>query len=436
MSRTKVGLVGIAAAAILALSATPSGAAEPTVALETLQVGNGWSWTSPTTTTTIVHPPQVSTESRDLAPTIDTRTKATETVTRTNGSAYSSQVQQPINPDGTSTWPAKRGVIPVQFKLTKADVTEQATKTTTESQSCVPHETRTKTVTSQTTSKTPSFVSIGTDDNPVNDWSALGWTGPTWLQVKHIDQLRADFSWLEGSSHGGSLRWSIRLADSRTVNVYYGDEPDWTGTGGSGVNLYAEPGLRFDTSQVGGTFYDTKAHMLELVGDAYVERISLVVDSAWQHTDQRLQLGFVGVAFNTNALVGWFAYNHNTIPQLSSSSQTSYSDWTSTEPTCGPWTENAPTYSAWVPIGTSNPVQTNEPPAFIRVERQATDTTPLDVIEELSSAQGDTTGAFRQIDGKYMYNLKAETLQKGSFKVYMVIDGQKVLTNPGVFELR
>jgi len=68
--------------------------------------------------------------------------------------------------------------------------------------------------------------------------------------------------------------------------------------------------------------------------------------------------------------------------------------------------------------------------------KQATDTTPIDVIEELSSAQGDTTGQFRQIDGKYMYNLKAESLQKGSFKVYMVIGGTQVMNNPGVFELR
>jgi hypothetical protein len=31
---------------------------------------------------------------------------------------YAAQVQQPINPDGSSVWAAKRGVIPVQFKLT------------------------------------------------------------------------------------------------------------------------------------------------------------------------------------------------------------------------------------------------------------------------------------------------------------------------------
>ena len=86
--------------------------------------------------------------------------------------------------------------------------------------------------------------------------------------------------------------------------------------------------------------------------------------------------------------------------------------------------------------GTSNPVQTNEAPAQIRVEKINTDPTPVDVIEPLSSAQGDTSGSFRQIDGKYMYNLKAETLGKGNFKVFMVIDGTRVETAPGVFELR
>jgi hypothetical protein len=32
------------------------------------------------------------------------------------GHQYAAQVQQPINPDNTSVWPAKRGVIPVRSK--------------------------------------------------------------------------------------------------------------------------------------------------------------------------------------------------------------------------------------------------------------------------------------------------------------------------------
>jgi hypothetical protein len=78
---------------------------------------------------------------------------------------------------------------------------------------------------------------------------------------------------------------------------------------------------------------------------------------------------------------------------------------------------------------------TNEPVAFIQVEKLRTDPTQADVIEPLSSAQGDVTGQFRQVDGKYIYNLKAETLGTGSFRVYMVIDNVKILT-AGVFELR
>ena len=39
--------------------------------------------------------------------------------------------------------------------------------------------------------------------------------------------------------------------------------------------------LRYDTSQVGGTFYDTYANAMTLVGDMAIIRASLVLDSGW-----------------------------------------------------------------------------------------------------------------------------------------------------------
>src|SRR5713101_3260150 len=56
-----------------------------------------------------------------------TDTTSSSTVTST---AYKAAVQQPINPDGSSSWPAKRGVIPVQFSLSTATKTVTTTTET------------------------------------------------------------------------------------------------------------------------------------------------------------------------------------------------------------------------------------------------------------------------------------------------------------------
>jgi hypothetical protein len=50
------------------------------------------------------------------------------------------------------------------------------------------------------------------------------------------------------------------------------------------------------------------------------------------------------------------------------------------------------------------------PSAYIKVKK-FNDGVGYEVVNEtLSSAQGDDSGKFRQIDGKYMYNLKIESL--------------------------
>jgi hypothetical protein len=77
------------------------------------------------------------------------------------------------------------------------------------------------------------------------------------------------------------------------------------------------------------------------------------------------------------------------------------------------------------------------PSAYIKVKK-FNDGVGYEVVNEtLSSAQGDDSGKFRQIDGKYMYNLKIESLTgPGDYRVYMNINGQDVLTSPGEFSLR
>ena len=381
MSRTRVGLVGIVAAGLMLMSAGAASAAPETTtstAREVLDLGNGWFSNSPVTTDV----------TKDVTQQPRTRTVA----------GYTSQVQQPINPDNTSTWPAKRGVIPVQFKLTKSEKVEQTTDT----------------ITDTTTVKTPRFESVCDDSD--SGYSVIGKYAqiPDGTTVADITKVQADFGWLDGQSAGGSLRWDIGT-EFGDLHVYYGDSHAWTGQAGSNVNLMNAIDDRFDdgnTSVAGGTFYNTKAQMLDKLGAAKVNNVSLVVDSCWANGDQRLNVA--------SATVGINGVDSTTVNPLAPRTTTSH--------VVTPGT-------VWSQVSTSS-VQTNEPVAFIKVVKVATDGTPIDIMEELSSAQGDTSGQFRQIDSKYMYNLKAETLGKANFKVYMVVDGVQVMNNPGVFELR
>jgi hypothetical protein len=383
MSRIRIALVGVVAAGLMPMSAGAASASESvetSVVNEVLNLEGGWYIASPTktTVTTSESDPVVSTsESKD----------------------YKAQIQQPINPDSTSTWPAKRGVIPVQFKLSEQTKTTSVTKVT-------------KTV---KTEKAPSFQSrCQTEDDPVDNYSYVSFYPASSMTIAGITSLKADYEWLVGSNHGGgSLRWMIHTT-AGSIEVPYGEIPNYlTDPGQSGVNLITLGDNRFNTTALGGPYYNSWTNVLNGWGDLEVHHFDLIVDGCWTGADQVLDLQSASVNQASKL-----------IPELvlvSNHSATEESD----------------------PVTTSAWVQTNQVPAKIVVEKRASDPTVYDGIEQLSSAQGDSTGQFRQIDGKYMYNLKAETLGVGNFNVYIAPDGYtnaqgnaKVLVSPGVFELK
>jgi hypothetical protein len=261
-----------------------------------------------------------------------------------SSSSYQSSIQQPIDADGSSTWQAKRGQIPVKFKVTATS--------------------------------TKAFQSL--QSGGVNAYSALNFT-PTSLTVSQLTSLSAAYSFTTGSNHGGSLRWSISTPVGE-VFVYYGDEPNYTGTPNqSGTNMIADTSaLRVDTGQVGGTFYDTWAHALELVGSQPVNRASLVLDGGWGG-DQILNLSSAEVNGNSHAFVAG-----------------------------------------------SSTTQTNAAPAYITLTRLGpADGDPVDE-NLITSVQGDTGKQYRQVDGMYMYNLdlKALNLGSGQYRVFISVNHQ------------
>jgi hypothetical protein len=388
MSRIRTALVGVVAAGLMLMSAGAASAAPSSVTeFDNIALGDSWWLESSTEITTDV-------------------TTTTSTESQTIPGSYKAQVQQPINPDGTSTWPAKRGVIPVQFKLTKSDTVQRKTDTTT----------------TTTVTKVPSFKSIGSDSESHNDWAALTHVPPSGTTVASLTDIRSDFDWLNGSTnHTGSLRWVISTP-AGNIDAYYGSLPNFTDNGGpgSGDNLIAQTDARFDPP--GGEWVKTWNDIVGTYGTQPVLSVYLVVDAG----DQELDLHGATVNGSHKGVLDSYTGGHDTVEA-----------WSPGQP------DVVTVPGTWETISTSAGVQTNAVPAKIVVIKSPNDPTPIDVSEPLSSAQGDTSGYFRQIDGKYMYNLKAETLGKGSFNVYIAPDGYtnaqsdaRVLENPGVFELK
>ncbi len=114
------------------------------------------------------------------------------------------------------------------------------------------------------------------------------------LIFKKIHYLATDYLFKEGDCAGGAPRFSIAIdmngdgdftqPEDGHVFVYLGEAPNWDncGTGWQNTdNLLTSPDSRFDTTQVGGTFYDTYANALALVGDKRVVYVSLDLDGGW-----------------------------------------------------------------------------------------------------------------------------------------------------------
>jgi hypothetical protein len=309
----------------------------------------------------------------------------------TTETLYRAMVRPPINADGSSNFPKRRGVIPVQFDMASA------TKTI---------------VTTNTTTGPVVFESIGSDGAEDNDFSYLSFALTAPVPFADLNELVADYSFAQGNCGGGSLRWSVRIdvkdtpadtTDDPPVYVYFGDMPNFTDcTGGvnndSGDNLIGSSDARFDLTQIGGPYYGTYADALALIGGKLVTRASLVVDGGWL-ADQKVDL--------TGASVDGATWTP--IPEGTS---TSTSDTT---------TGFAKTCAL--------------PQAMLRWSK--IDGLPDGAINEAESIQPKDAGAYyRFVDCKYIYNLDVTSLTgAGTYWVWVNIDGKNV-DNSARFDLR
>jgi hypothetical protein len=301
-------------------------------------------------------------------------------------------VRPPINADKSSNWPAKRGVIPVQFDLLAAP----STTTTT-----------TKTYNPPVWESLQQSPGVGVPGS----WSYAGLLLSPTLALKDIS-LSAIYLFTEGDCKSGSLRWTLRVNVSgvnRILHVYYGtpNGPDQGCSGansGSGQNLMTT-GItpnRFEMQGgwgVPGPVYTTWEDVLSSThsGTDLVDVAQLTLDS-----------GFAG---NQRADVSNVTVNDNTWePKTTEESTVTTTD--------GPFAKTC-----------------TLPDAELRWARN--DTTPTGGINEAASIQPKDTGQFyRQVDCKYIYNLDVSSLTgAGTYTVWVRIDGMNIQV-PATFDLK
>jgi hypothetical protein len=343
----------IAALTLASLTVTPALASTPT-----------------TTGTWYSYPPQTFTPSSVV----------------TTGFAYQSAVRPPINADGSSNWPAKRGVIAVQFDLLAAPTT---TTTTTK------------------TYDPPVWESLLAD-------GSVSYAGLNLSPAVPLNQisLSANYLFTDGDCRGGSLRWTLRVnvnGVNQLLHVYYGtpNGPDQGCSGsnsGSGQNLMTTgiTPYRFEMQGgwgVPGPVYTTWQDVLDSThnGADLVDRAQLTLDSGWGG-DQRANVSNVTVNDNT-----W-------VPKTTETTTTTTTD--------GPAAKTC-----------------SLPTAELRWAKN--DSTATGAINEGESIQPKDTGQFyRQVDCKYVYNLDVTSLSGvGTYTVWVRIGGTNIPV-PATFDLK
>lgn len=136
---------------------------------------------------------------------------------------------------------------------------------------------------------------------------------PVPATIAGLNTLGTDFNVTNDDCFGGSPRFQIRVdmdsdgllsAGDKNVFVYLGPFPNYTActpnTWSSSGNLVTDPNKRWDTSQVGGTFYDSYANASALTAGKAVLGVSLVVDSSWGFGDNEQTILVDNVAVNSD----------------------------------------------------------------------------------------------------------------------------------------
>ncbi len=134
-------------------------------------------------------------------------------------------------------------------------------------------------------------------------YSGIDFPVPSGLTVNGLSNLQVNYEATVGGCGGGSPRYQVGVttpSGPANIFVYIGTPPNYTCV----LNAWLDSGNLFDesnsankvdTSQLGGTFYDTLSHMYSTYGSYPVTDISLVVDSGWMFGTETILVKSAGI---------------------------------------------------------------------------------------------------------------------------------------------
>jgi hypothetical protein len=149
-----------------------------------------------------------------------------------------------------------------------------------------------------------TLVSNTGDTDVNNDYGVAQFDVPAGTTFADLTDLSTDYNVTDDSCMGGSPRFQIRVdtgSGLKNIFAYLGPEPNYTGCP---LNVWTDSGdvltsgRAIDTSQVGGTFYDTYENAVADYGSYPVVSVSLVVDAGWAASDGEQTVRFDNVEVN------------------------------------------------------------------------------------------------------------------------------------------
>lgn len=143
------------------------------------------------------------------------------------------------------------------------------------------------------------------------DWSSITYGGidftiPAGATLGNLNTLSADYKIIAGDCGGGAPRFVLNYDNNPNTNivVYVGPLPNYTGcvlnSWQNTSNLIGSVDLRFDTTQLGGTFYDSYSNAVTLSSTHTVTGISFVVDGGWAVSGDNQTVLVDNVVVNTD----------------------------------------------------------------------------------------------------------------------------------------
>jgi len=139
------------------------------------------------------------------------------------------------------------------------------------------------------------------DADSGNDFGVATFDVSSGTTFAELMDLSTDYHVTNDGCMGGSPRFQIKVdtgSGFKNIFAYLGPEPNyntcaldtWTASGD-----VLTSGRAIDTSQVGGTFYDTYENAVEDYGSYPVVSVSLVVDAGWASGDGEQTVRFDNV---------------------------------------------------------------------------------------------------------------------------------------------